>query len=150
MVDIEIKMAVPIGMDCGSNNQKMNINNLEVNNPRKFKQGELEIYIQGCITSFEKEFEELKKTYPFLKDFYYSDHLGDWIAILKGKHENIEAETQIQNLRNTINNIPQKYHQYHCANCGNPLLLNENQNQRRFDKGRTFYCSAGHGIIFNH
>ncbi len=42
-----------------------------------------------------------------------------------------------------------KNHIFYCANCGNPLVLNQDQFDRRYDKGRTFYCAAGHTNTFN-
>lgn len=39
-------------------------------------------------------------------------------------------------------------HIFYCAECGNPFMLNEDQFTRRQDKGRNYFCSAGHSNIF--
>ncbi len=59
-------------------------------------------------------------------------------------------ETQLQTLKNKCESklLPENTYKYHCPECGNPFVLNENQNQRRRDKNRTFYCASGHSIIF--
>lgn len=61
--------------------------------------------------------------------------------ILENKllRENIELKDRIQD----------KNYIFHCANCGNPFVLNQSQYDRRKNKGNSFYCSAGHGNVFN-
>lgn len=61
----------------------------------------------------------------------------------------IENHSQaIDRLEQRLNTTPTKYYRFACANCGNPFLLNEGQYSRRYDKGVTFTCSAGHGNMF--
>jgi len=49
------------------------------------------IYLNGLIESHEQEILELKETYGLtnLKDFYYSEHRGTWVAQW---HEGVDNE----------------------------------------------------------
>lgn len=38
------------------------------------------VFNQGCIESFNQELDELRELYgEHILDFYYSEHLGEWI-----------------------------------------------------------------------
>lgn len=45
--------------------------------------------------------------------------------------------------------IRDTYTKFDCADCGQPFLLNEGQMKKRYEKGRIFYCPAGHQNVFN-
>lgn len=47
-----------------------------------------------------------------------------------------------------VKKIPCGYLLFYCPSCGNPVLLNQGQYSRRLDKGREFFCSANHSLIF--
>jgi hypothetical protein len=61
-----------------------------------------------------------------------------------------ELEIELKELKRTVSNLkPFNHHTYYCCNCGNPFIINQAQFDRRTDKSRVFYCSAGHGNVFN-
>lgn len=47
------------------------------------------------------------------------------------------------------NSLKSGYHQFNCANCGGVFILNDGQMDRRYDKGYSFTCSAGHSNVFS-
>lgn len=60
---------------------------------RKPKKGEVKIYKNSCVASYEQENAEVAEYAPNVEDFYYSDHIGVWYLVFKDG-EDMEFDTK--------------------------------------------------------